>query len=246
MAFTQGCVSGALWSHKAVCSLKHSAEFCLVSSSQNSQKSSVMPEGSHNQNDSSCQHSRETFNFVGPKLKARASAWLSGAWSSPCLGLKEGMVALKLCSASQQQTQHISKVRASAAWPRGSRAGAQHSDLRAESGVSCAPWCCSPDYTAPSNTVSHHHPPQRLKLSSNLLSHAMLLPTGSYQQPVCSICALLISSFHGANHVCVHMRGWCEMPREPAQALLSFTWLFHCKRAASLPDERRHRVTSII
>lgn len=73
MVVSQGSVVGALWFQKALCSLKNSAEFCLASSSQNNQKSSVMPEDSHNQNGSSCQHSGETFNFAGLKLKARAS-----------------------------------------------------------------------------------------------------------------------------------------------------------------------------
>ena len=71
MVATQGCVAGALLFQKAICCLKNSAEFCLASSSQNTQKSSVMLEGSHNQNGSSCQHSREPFNFVGFKLKAK-------------------------------------------------------------------------------------------------------------------------------------------------------------------------------
>lgn len=127
MVVTQGCVAGALWFHKAVCSLKNSAEFCLASSSQNNQKSSVMPEGSHIQNGSSCQHSGETFNFAGLKLEARASGWLSGEHRSPRLGLKEGVVALGLCA-----WHHCSKpggdsmVHTSAASGSRSRAGAEH------------------------------------------------------------------------------------------------------------------------
>lgn len=65
-------MAGSLWFHKAVCNLKNSAEFCLASSSLNNPKSSVMLEGSHNQNGSSCQHSGESFNFVVFKLKAKA------------------------------------------------------------------------------------------------------------------------------------------------------------------------------
>lgn len=174
MAVTQGCMSGALRFHKAVCSLKHSAEFCFVSSSQNSQKSSVMPEGSHNQNDSSCQHSGETFYFVGPKLKARVNGWLSGACSSPS-GAEGGCGGPgTLCSAPQQQTRHSQQ----GPWQRcmaeseQSRSRAQLS-LRAESGVSCAAWCCSPDNKAPSSALSHLYHPQKPKLSSNLLSHAI-------------------------------------------------------------------------
>lgn len=222
MAVTQGCVSRALWFHKAVCSLKHSAEFCLMSSSQNSQKSNAMPKGSHNQNDSSCQHSGETFNFVGPKLKTRASGWLSGAWSSPSLELKEGVEALELCSAPQQQTQHSQQgpCQCCIAESEQSRSRAQLS-LRAESGVPCAAWCCCPDFKAPSSTVSHHHCPWKHKLSSDSLSHAMLFPVWSDQQPVCSTCGLLISSFHSANHVCVHVREQRALSREPAQAILS-------------------------
>lgn len=45
-------MAGSLWFHKAVCNLKNSAEFCLASSSLNNPKSSVMLEGSHNQNGS--------------------------------------------------------------------------------------------------------------------------------------------------------------------------------------------------
>lgn len=122
MAVTQGCMSRALWFHKAVCSLKHSAEFCLVSSSQNSQKSSAMPKGSHHQNNSSCQHSGETSNFVGPKLKTRVSGWLSGAWSSPCLRLKGGVVGRKLCAQHpSSKLSTVSKVHASTASPSQSR-----------------------------------------------------------------------------------------------------------------------------
>lgn len=148
-------------------------------------------------------------------------------------------------SASQQQTWRSQQGRSQrCVAKREQRRSRALPSPRAESGVPCAPWCCSPDCKAPSSTVSPHHPPQRLKLSSNLLFHATLFPAGSDQQPACSICGLLTSSFHGANHVCVHRRTWCEMSREPA--LLSFPCLFRCKGAASLPDERWHRVKSII
>lgn len=130
MAVTQGCVSGALLFHKAVCSLKYSDEFCLMSSRQNSQKSNVMLEGSNNQNDCSCQHSGEVFNFVGSKLKARASGRLSGAWSFPCMGLKEDVAALELCAQHlSSKPGAVSKVHASTASPSWSRAAAELSYL---------------------------------------------------------------------------------------------------------------------
>lgn len=120
-----------------------STQLSLVSSSQDSQKSSVMPEGSHNQNDSSCQHSGETFNFVGPKLKARASGWLSGAGSSPVWG--GGALKLRAQHLSSKPARQQGPCQRCTAEMEQGRSRAQPS-LRAESGLSCAPWCCSPDY----------------------------------------------------------------------------------------------------
>lgn len=177
MAIAQGCVSGALLFHKAVCSLKYLDEFCLASSRQNSQKSNVMQEGSNNQNDCSCQHSGEIFNFVGSKLKARASGWLSGAWSFPCMGLKEDVVALELCSAPQQQTWHSQQgpCQHCIAKSEQSSSRAQLS-LRAESRVSCASWCCSTHYKAPSSAMSHHHHPKNLNSALMYCSMQHSLP----------------------------------------------------------------------
>lgn len=93
----------------------------------------------------------------------------------PRLGLKEGVVALELCAqhlSSKPGT--VSKVHGSAAWPSRSRAGAEHSYL---SGLSLG--CLVQPGAA--LLITRLHPvhchisthPQKPKLSSNLLSHAI-------------------------------------------------------------------------
>jgi len=242
MVVTQGCVAGALWFHKGVCSLKNLAEFCLASSSWKNQKSSVVLEICHNQNGSSCQHGGETFNFVGLKLKPRSSSWLSGAHRSPRLGLEEAVVALGLCA-----WHHLSKpgrdsmVHVSAVSRSQSRAGAEQRYLL-RLGMGCP---VEPNAALlitrlhPVQCHTTYPPSKKFTLSSNLLSPAMLLATWSDQQLACNIPGLLIFPLHSGDHV--HVGEQHALSREQTGATVSFTGPFHCKETASSPDEKRYR-----
>lgn len=152
-----------------------------------------MLEGSHNQNGSSCQHSGETFNFVVFKLKAKAGDWLSGVHGSPCLGLKEGVVALGLCLEPQQQTQQ------SQHGPCQCCVGEHEQSAGSSPGWDVRLWrvsCCS--YQGSNLCCATHWQP---KLSLSILSSAMLCHPWSDQELVCSIHGLPIFPLYTVAHV---------------------------------------------